>query len=261
MYIYYKMTTTTSQNGRLGNQIIRNLATSLLAEKHDLQVTYSSAKDIEQLGIPLYCGSRVFPYTAELTDANYFSMYDCPVNSLDRNLDPNNHYFQTKEITRLLYDHLHTDAVKSEIMAKNPFKDRYGKNNDLYIHVRLADVAHFNPGIEYYKRAISFAQFDHLFISSDSPNHSIVTQIRELVPNHTLLNFDEVRAIQFASTCRYVILSHGSFSAVIGYLAYFADVYYPEYNPTQMWYGDMFSMDKWFRIVVNPSLDETQVVA
>jgi hypothetical protein len=32
------MTTTTATNGRLCNQIIRNLAVSLLAEKHDLYV-------------------------------------------------------------------------------------------------------------------------------------------------------------------------------------------------------------------------------
>ena len=34
--------TTTFPDGRLGNQIIRNIAVSLLAEKSNLHVTYSS---------------------------------------------------------------------------------------------------------------------------------------------------------------------------------------------------------------------------
>ena len=34
------MTSTTGYNGRLGNQIIRNLAVSLIAEKHNLKVDY-----------------------------------------------------------------------------------------------------------------------------------------------------------------------------------------------------------------------------
>jgi hypothetical protein len=34
------MTSTIEGEGRLGNQIIRNLAVSLLAEKHDLKVDY-----------------------------------------------------------------------------------------------------------------------------------------------------------------------------------------------------------------------------
>ena len=34
------MSTTTSLNGRLGNQIIRNLAVSIIAEKHNLYVNY-----------------------------------------------------------------------------------------------------------------------------------------------------------------------------------------------------------------------------
>jgi len=36
------MTTTTQYNGRLCNQIIRNLAVSKIAEKNDLFVEYSS---------------------------------------------------------------------------------------------------------------------------------------------------------------------------------------------------------------------------
>lgn len=47
------------------------------------------------------------------------------------------------------------------------------------------------------------------------------------------------------------ILSHGSFSAVIGYLSFFSNVYYPEYELNKIWYGDMFSIDNWIKLSVN----------
>ena len=48
------MTETSDYVGRLGNQIIRNLAVSLIAEKHNLYVKYSSYDLINSLGIELF---------------------------------------------------------------------------------------------------------------------------------------------------------------------------------------------------------------
>ena len=45
------MSSTTLRNGRLGNIIIRNLAVSLIAQKHNLFVDYAANNLIEQLGI------------------------------------------------------------------------------------------------------------------------------------------------------------------------------------------------------------------
>jgi hypothetical protein len=67
-------------------------------------------------------------------------------------------------------------------------------------------------------------------------------------PNAKLIEDNEIRTFQFASTCKHVILSHGSFSAIIGYLAYESTVYYPSYNVGVMWFGDMFSIPKWIKI-------------
>ena len=50
------MSTTTSSNGRLGNQIIRNLAVSIIAEKHNLYVNYCNY-DYENYVIFLYSES------------------------------------------------------------------------------------------------------------------------------------------------------------------------------------------------------------
>jgi hypothetical protein len=114
------ITTTTENNGRLGNQIIRNLAVSLIAEKHNLKVNYSSKDLITTLGIDLFSGNNIHNNILDLNDHNYFSILNC--NNVNFNLNPNNNYFQTKEISKFLYTYLHTDAVKSNIIEKNPFK-------------------------------------------------------------------------------------------------------------------------------------------
>jgi hypothetical protein len=166
---------------------------------------------------------------------------------LEANLEANHNFFQTKQITNLIYQHLQGDSVKEQIMKKNPFSERYGKNNDIHIHIRLTDAKRNNPGISYYSKAISGISYDRIFISTDEKTHPIIRQIIDTHPNAFLVDYDPVATIQFASTCKYNILSHGSFSAMIGYLAFFSTVYYPQYEEGKVWYGDMFSIDGWVK--------------
>ena len=68
--------TTTICNGRLCNQIIRNIAVSLIAEKNDLYVNYWNYTLIHQLGIDLFIGNKKYENTISLNDDNYFSIYN-----------------------------------------------------------------------------------------------------------------------------------------------------------------------------------------
>ena len=43
-----------------------------------------------------------------------------------------------------------------------------------------------------------------------------------------LLHYNEIDTIQFGSTCKNIILSHGSFSAMIGNLSFYSNIYYPK---------------------------------
>lgn len=238
------MTTTTSSNGRLCNQIIRNLAVSLIAEKNDLQVTYSSNDLIERIGIPLFNGTRVHQNTIHVNDDQYMDVYNC--NNVDYNLDPNNYYYQSKDIITIIYNYLQTQPIMSRIIEKNPYKCRYNANNDLFIHIRLSDAAIYNPGSLYYINTIKrVSDFTNLYIATDSLDHNISIEIKNEYPLAKWIHYDEVETIQFASTCKNIILSHGSFSAVIGYLSFYSNIYYPEYEPGKIWYGDMFSIDGW----------------
>ena len=109
-----------------------------------------------------------------------------------------------------------------------------------------------NPRLNYYLKAIeNIGNFDNLYISSDEITHQIISSICNKYPKSLILvNCNEIDTIQFASTCKNIILSHGSFSAIIGYLSYYSNVYYPEYEKNKIWYGDMFSIDGWIKCEV-----------
>lgn len=234
--------------GRLCNQIIRNLAVSIIAKTTDLNVEYSSAdRIVERLGIPLFVGSKLYQNTIYLTDNNYMEILK---NTYLANFITHD-YYQTRDISHLIYDHLREPDVKTSITGKNPYRSRYDNNQDCFIHIRLGDVVQWSPGLEYYKSALDrIPQKGRIFIGSDSPDHEIVRELCETY-GATVYDADEVDTLQFGSTCRYLILSHGSYSAVMGWMAYGADsVYYPAYIDGKVWYGDMFSLDDkgWIKI-------------
>lgn len=76
-------------------------------------------------------------------------------------------------------------------------------------------------------------------------NHPMILEIITKYSNGKVINADEITTIQFASTCKHLILSHGTFSAVIGYLAFYSNIHYSEYNENTIWHGDIFSIDGW----------------
>lgn len=232
-------TKTTDTNGRLCNQIIRNLAVSAIAKKHNLFVEYSNFDLITSLGIPLFVGERINKGVIQLNDANFFTMLNIPDGILEVNLDAMSSYFQTREISLYLYNYL--QSIKNKIMDKNQYKDRYQKNNDCFVHIRLGDMAKTNPGLAYYENCLK--ECDKIFISSDEPEHEIVKTLLSKYPHASLFNATEKSTIQFGSTCKYVVLSQGSFSAFIGWISFFSEVYVPKTNiGKNVWYGDMFSI-------------------
>jgi hypothetical protein len=228
--------------GRLCNQIIRNLCVSIIAEKHNLKAIYSSSDRIYQLGIELFSGDKEYTITAELTDDNFFHFLTAT--EIRTNLFANHHFFQTKAITNYLYNYLQIKC-KENIIAKNPFKDRYGNNNDCFVHIRLTDVADKNPGIHYYLSVLHDLSFDRLFIASDDFDHLVVQQIMNIYPNSEKVLLDEVKTIQFGSTNKHIVLSHGSFSAMIGYMSFDSNVYFSVLRQDSLWHGDMFSIPGW----------------
>lgn len=86
--------TTTIAYGRLGNQMIQNLAVSMIAARFNLRVNYVNHDKMEKLGIRLFSGEKIHHDRVSLTDDNYFSIYHA--DRFDHNLEPNHNFFQTR---------------------------------------------------------------------------------------------------------------------------------------------------------------------
>lgn len=235
------MFTHTIERGRLCNQIIRNLCVSIIAKKYNLKVSYSSYEKIKLLGIELFTGDNVYNNFTELDDNNYF--YILNKNTLNSNLNPNNSYFQTKEITNFLYTHLH--SIKDNIIAFNPYKERYNNNNDCFIHIRLTDASQHTPNLNYFLNTIKKIGFNKLYIATDDTSHDIIKNITSEYNLAEIVNLNDINTIQFGSTCKNIILSQGTYSAMIGYLAFFSNIYYTILDEVNIWHGDIFSIPNW----------------
>jgi hypothetical protein len=237
-------------NGRLCNNIIKYVCGSIIAEKHNLQISYDLINDwynkIYLLGIQLFNGIRIYDKNVLITENNFIEYLNLDI--LESNIVINGDYFQTKDASNYAYKHLNEEKQKNSIMEKNKYKDRYNTNNDCFIHIRLGDMDHNNPGFVYYDTVLSMLSFNTLYISSDNPEHQIIKDIQTKYPNTIINNYDEIDTIHFGSTCKHVILSHGSFSAVIGYLSFFSNVYYPFFDKITSWHGDIFSIPNWTKI-------------
>jgi hypothetical protein len=138
--------------------------------------------------------------------------------------------------------------IRNNIIKKNIFRYRYKNNNDLFIHIRLGDIEHTQSSkYEYYDRVISNIKFNKGFISSDSIESETC---KKLIIKYklTVFSFDEVKTIMFGSTCNNIVLSGGTFSWLIGFLAFnSSNIYYP-INQSKAWYGNIFIFPKWIGI-------------
>lgn len=56
---------------------------------------------------------------------------------------------------------------------------------------------------------------NNIYIGTDDFNSELIKKIQTLYPKIILFKEDPVKTIQFASTCKHIVLSHGSFSAMI----------------------------------------------
>ena len=215
MHVYF-MSKTNTLHGRLGNQFFINVAASLLAEKHDLYIEYEHGDDVRPL-FPLFVGKRRHPTTITVTDDNYLDLYN--KETIDTNLSFHD-YFQSRNVTTLTHRY-----VQSKV--KRPTT-----KNACFLHVRLGDVAKWNPGAAHYLDIIATLQVDRIYLSTDSPDHPIV---QTLLQKAQLYEGSPIDTILFASSCRYVILSHGTFSGMIGYLANESTVYFVKENEKTSW--------------------------
>jgi hypothetical protein len=219
------MSKTNTLHGRLGNRFFINVAASLLAEKHDLYMDYEHGDEVRAL-FPLYVGKNRYPTTITVTDDNYMELFN--KETIHVNLYFHD-YFQSRHVTMLTHRY-----VQSKV------KTKHRENNDCFLHVRLGDVAQWNPGAAHYLDILATLNVDRVYMSTDSPDHPIAQQ---LLQKAQLYEGTPIETILFASSCRHVILSHGTFSGMIGYLANESTVYFVKESERTSWdFGIRFDL-------------------
>jgi len=303
-----------SQYGRLANHLIRNLCCSGMAKKHNLKFSYSAMPLMKELGLHIYTEGEAFHATTIKMKENEFPLIMTQPEPLQHNLYVNELFLQTQDTARYIREALKQN--QREIREANPYKDRYERNQDVFLHIRLGDIvnAHFFPKhfVEYLHNTLQEVlakeansvqrvaqgvatkkaqserpkrrQFmmDHImnfvkendeqktaateteptaptlapiniYIGSDTLNHKICLNLKakfEGVYNVVLFNESPVKTMQFASTCKHIILSNGTFSWFIGVLAFNSTVYYPKIHVP--WHGDIFVFEDWNERDANP---------
>jgi hypothetical protein len=259
--------------GRFANHFFRNIAFSYISKQYKINIEYALPEYFSKMGFYLFTlnnqqsNDKIINDTINITntltvilnDANFFdyikdSYKDTTTNTTNNTtykfkLAPHT-YCQTRDFTLFLYDQYYINSSTStekqiSIINANCHKSRYENNNDVCIHVRLGDVPQYNPGFAYYDNLLVSLNFTNGFICSDSPNHKIVI---DLVTKYKLklLIANEPDTIVFASTCKYLILSQGTFSWLIGFLGFFSEVYFPKIK--KQWHGDIFVIPTWNEI-------------
>ena len=235
--------------GRFANHFFRDLACSFIAGKNNTKFLYGPYKHkILRLGINLFEGEKNYNDVITLNDQTFFQ-YINEDKKLEKNFSLYSSYCQTDKFANYLYNFLNENENKKRIMEHNVYKERYNNNNDVFIHIRLGDVSHFqenNHNFEYFDNILQNLKFDKGYISSDSINHDICQKLINKY-NLNIFNEEEVQTIMFGSTCKHIILSAGTFSWMIGIFGFFSQVYYKPIK--HRWYSDeIFNIPTWNKI-------------
>ena len=234
---------TNIHNGRFGNLFFINMIVHFISKKFDLKVNYKYFDKYKKLGIDFNLGNNIYRKNVLVTEKNCFNIIH-NVNEPCNILITNDVWFQNKELCHYLRDYFNNNQLKNNIVKHNLYKNRYNNNNDVFIHLRLGDILDKTIGISnYYIKLLANLDFENGYISSDSIDNELAALlIRKF--NLKIINEDEVNTIMFASTCKKIILSGGTFSWLIGFLSFFSqDIYYPKI--TNPWFGDIFDFSNW----------------
>jgi hypothetical protein len=236
-----------TNKGRFGNLFFVNMYLHFLAIKYDLKCNYKYEEKFKKLGIFFHCGNKMYNKNLLVTENNYLTL-------LENNFEPgniiitNDNWYQSKLFCLIIQNYFDTVFGKKEqIINQNIFKNRYGKNNDLFIHVRLGDISDKTQFLlPYYEKMLSTSNFEKGYISSDSID-SYICKILIQKYNLEVVNYSDIETIMFGCTCNNIILSGGSFSWLIGFLAFNSNyISYPDTKRFEKkWFGNIFNYTNW----------------
>ena len=236
------ISTKNGQKGRFGNKFIRNMIIYLVSNKLNIETKYEN--DIEnnidyflKLGFKFTSKDNNELKKQKITSSQIIDILNNKITYL-----PEKHYildgfYQNPEIIKHInyYFTNKNNFYVQRVILNNPYQNRYKNNKDIFIHLRAGDIFSYNknnmvPSLSYYTKILDKFkdQCDNIYLSSDNIDcHFCQTLINTYKIKK--YNKDKVDTIQFASTCKYIILSSGSYSLIIGLLSFFTEtVFYDE---------------------------------
>ena len=164
-------------NARFGNLFLINMAIHFISSKFNLKFEYKYFQKFKNLGIDFFIGKKTYDKTILLCDKSFINIIKYKHKRTNIAID-NNMWCQDKDFIFFLKEYFNQEHIRLKIINNNIFKERYNNNNDLYIHVRLGDISNkFNNSFNYYDSVISKTNFKKGYISSDSIDNKICTQL------------------------------------------------------------------------------------
>lgn len=220
--VFTNTTLFTLNRGTLYEQIFRNIALSMCVKKHDLLCQYSHKPFTDKLGIPLYIGTKLFKETIILSEENFNYILNIDKKLFRSNLNPMYNYFKTKLISSLVYQYI-LDNIDI-IINQNPYQKRYKQNKNILIHI---DNSLDNITYNDYKSIIDSLPYrGSIYILTNIKEHPIICKLKTEYPLQLINIKDNIKLIQFCSTCEYIILSNSMLSTLIGYVSFYSYIFY-----------------------------------
>jgi hypothetical protein len=226
-------TTKGNLGGRFGNVLFYNFVVNYLAKISNLKVTYKQQTETEEvLKIKLFdTGTHIFGSNFNLTDQIIDTVFKNNEMVKNKNLIIAG-YFQTPTVARVIKQTIEPNKILNECV---------------FVHVRLGDIigSFNNEPYDYYENALNKINPKVKgYITSDSIDHQIC---KSLMGNFNLVPFNEneVDTIKFGSSCKWLVLSKGTFSWWMGVLSS-GEVYYPDSK--KVWHGNIFVFPEWKKI-------------
>jgi hypothetical protein len=237
---------TNMNKGRFGNLFFANMYLHFISLRYDLKSNYKFADKFKKLGITFYSGKNIYKKNLLITKNNY-------LNILEKNYEPSNiiitneNWCQSNPFCLILQNYYNVTNIKQKIKTQNIFSNRYGINNDLFIHVRLGDISDKTQFLlSYYEKMLLSISYEKGYIASDSINSNFCKYLITKF-NLYVIDLNDIETIMFGSTCNNIVLGGGSFSWLIGFLAFNSTfIYYPDNNKFETkWFGNIFQFSDW----------------
>ena len=246
------------KSGRFGNEFFRNMILYILYEINNIKCEYENIQNFKQIGIEFNSNSILDTNNTniKIKDNDIIKFLD---NEQFIDLSCNyifKSYCQSKRFIKHIikyYQNLNNNLCKN-IISNNKFNNRYNNNNDVFIHIRAADIFQGHPPVipteEYFEYVLNelnqLKDISTIYLSSDKISDNLCQNLIKKY-NITIYNSNKFDTILFGSTCKYIILSSGSYSFMIGLFAFYSKcIYFSKYaGHHQEYFSELLAYPKY----------------